>query len=143
MFSYNRGSGIGTRYYGATDHRPDGSFVTTKWLLVFWMPVWPLCSLRVKVTRAGNWWGRAAHYEDLCEAPLDKRFVRRTYAWLLIPTALLFITLCLAMGLPAENDIKDDLVLLFATLLMIGLGFWMAVFPSLYRPAHASSGRTK
>jgi len=39
--------GIGTSFLGKRDFRPDGSYVTTKWIVVLWLPCVPLKSLRV------------------------------------------------------------------------------------------------
>jgi hypothetical protein len=41
-------NGCGTFVYGKRDFERDGSFVTTKWLIVFFIPVVPLASMRVK-----------------------------------------------------------------------------------------------
>lgn len=43
-FSFN---GFGTTYYGERDFRPDGSFITTEWIILAFVPVIPLGSLRV------------------------------------------------------------------------------------------------
>ncbi|MFO0725909.1 MAG: hypothetical protein U1E65_19145 [Myxococcota bacterium] len=40
-------NGIGTKYYGAADQRPDGSFVTTEWFVIVGVPIWPLRSTRL------------------------------------------------------------------------------------------------
>jgi hypothetical protein len=40
--------GIGTREYGQREVQPDGSFVTTKFLVIFFLPVWPLGTRRVR-----------------------------------------------------------------------------------------------
>jgi hypothetical protein len=45
-------NGCGTAIYGKRDFEADGSFVTTKWVVVFFIPVWPLKSVRV--TKVGN-----------------------------------------------------------------------------------------
>ena len=39
--------GFGTTFYGKEDYWPDGSYLTTKWFVLFFILV-PLCSLRVK-----------------------------------------------------------------------------------------------
>src|SRR5580765_3754723 len=44
-FTFN-GSGI--RFYGQRDFRPDGSYMTTEWVVLFWVPLIPLRSLRVR-----------------------------------------------------------------------------------------------
>jgi hypothetical protein len=49
----NRVNGCGTCLLHERDHRPDGSYVVTKWLCVYWIPVFPLQSLRVRRVRDG------------------------------------------------------------------------------------------
>ena len=144
MFAYNRGTGIGTRYLGASDYRPDGSFVTTKWLIILYFPIYPLCSLRVRLLREGSWWGREPSYEDLCEVPLDTKFVRLTRTWELIPTAVFFLSLFLGRSLLSDSEIQGVLESICGTLLLAGLGFWMVVFPPFRLPrTKASLGRSK
>ena len=44
MFTFN---GTGTMLYGKRDKQPDGSYIATKWLVLFYLPVLPLGSYRV------------------------------------------------------------------------------------------------
>jgi|ERR1035437_3994201 hypothetical protein len=46
-YSFN---GIGTRLYGKRDFRPDGSYVTTEWAAILWIPALPLKSMRIHET---------------------------------------------------------------------------------------------
>ena len=39
-------NGVGTRFYGECDWRRDGSFQTTEWLVLMYVPVVPFKSLR-------------------------------------------------------------------------------------------------
>ena len=41
-------NGFGTKIYGKRDFESDGSFLTTKWVVFWWIPVVPLKSLRVR-----------------------------------------------------------------------------------------------
>ncbi len=41
-------NGIGTRWYGRRDFRTDGTYVTTEWFVVLYVPIVPLRSLRMK-----------------------------------------------------------------------------------------------
>ena len=41
-------NGTGTKTYGKRDFLTDGSFVTTRWLTFFWVPLFPLNSMRVR-----------------------------------------------------------------------------------------------
>lgn len=40
-------NGFGTTYYGERDNHLDGSYVTTEWVILYFVPVIPLRSLRV------------------------------------------------------------------------------------------------
>ncbi|MFZ2279220.1 MAG: hypothetical protein WAW39_15615 [Prosthecobacter sp.] len=40
-------NGIGTAYYGECDFRADGSYVTTEWITVFFVPLLPFRSVRL------------------------------------------------------------------------------------------------
>jgi len=52
-FSVN---GIGTRYYGRREKGRDGSYVTTEWFTVLFIPLLPLGSYRVWSTGGGGWY---------------------------------------------------------------------------------------
>lgn len=47
-------NGFGTALYGKRDFRPDGSYVTTKWVVFAWIPLLPLNSLRVELMGPGE-----------------------------------------------------------------------------------------
>ena len=40
-------NGIGTTFYGQRDFQPDGSYLTTEWLVFLYVPLIPIRSLRV------------------------------------------------------------------------------------------------
>lgn len=50
-FTFN---GIGTSYYGECDFRPDSSYVTTEWASLFYLPLFPLRSVRLIRQRKGD-----------------------------------------------------------------------------------------
>ncbi|MEO1621246.1 MAG: hypothetical protein AAFU53_09465 [Cyanobacteria bacterium J06632_3] len=43
-FTYN---GIGTKYYGKRELGPDGSYITTEWITLVYIPLVPIGSFRV------------------------------------------------------------------------------------------------
>jgi hypothetical protein len=74
--------GIGTMVYGERDYWPDGSFVTTEWFVVAYVPIAPIISKRISYTRNSDY---AAYdpggyfvYETL---PLDRKQVLSVYSW--------------------------------------------------------------
>lgn len=47
-------NGIGTTFYGQRDFRADGSYITTEWFAVLYLPIVPLHSLRVRYQGPGE-----------------------------------------------------------------------------------------
>lgn len=47
-------NGCGTNFYGQRDYRADGSYITTEWLVGFYIPLIPLRSLRVRYQGPGE-----------------------------------------------------------------------------------------
>jgi hypothetical protein len=74
--------GIGTKTYGERDHWPDGSFVTTEWFVVAYLPISPSVSMRVSYTRSSPYarYDREGYYihETL---PANRKQVVGTYLW--------------------------------------------------------------
>lgn len=77
-------NGFGTKIYGKRQFGADGSFLTTKWIVFFWIPLIPLKSLRVKYAGPGRTvlpgWSRT--YLVLSESHPDVRQVINTYLFL-------------------------------------------------------------
>jgi hypothetical protein len=75
--------GIGTTYYGVRDTRNDGSYVTTEWAIVAFVPIIPLRTLRVVKSgyASGTFmWSRQPYL--VCEClPLDLRQVISVYGF--------------------------------------------------------------
>jgi len=40
--------GFGTTFYGKRDFRSDGTYITTKWFILFFIPIIPIRSFRVR-----------------------------------------------------------------------------------------------
>ena len=51
-------NGCGTAYYGKRDFAHDGSYLTTEWITIFLIPIFPMRSLRVADVgeAAGRWY---------------------------------------------------------------------------------------
>jgi len=74
--------GIGTTFYGQCDWRRDGSFCTTKWVVVFWIPLFPLTSHRLRRNWRPNergFLGYSTGYYVIENLPIDFNQVLRTY----------------------------------------------------------------
>ena len=96
-------NGCGTSICGERDFESDGSFVTTKWVVVFFVPVWPLASMRVKVVKNG-WFKYDSYLVRQSGRPCWKQ-VACVYSYLL----LLLFTAAILDFLPSA-----------ATLVMVG-----------------------
>jgi hypothetical protein len=72
-FSFN---GIGTKYYGSRDFSEDGSYITTEWFIILFVPVVPLRSFRVSPIKK-RWFGSQEYWA--WKVPLCKPQVRNTY----------------------------------------------------------------
>lgn len=73
-------NGVGTTYYGNRDPEPDGSYITTEWLVVGYVPLLPLRSFRVLLTEEAHYavYRSSARYETR-RVPLCWRQVGNTY----------------------------------------------------------------
>ena len=97
-FTFN---GFGTRYYG-TRWDTDGSYITTKWIVVIYVPIVPLGSVHVLDT--GPVHGSAAYSGQSMvtqKVALDRKMVARIYG--IIAAVLLF----LIYGVPALNRLIE------------------------------------
>jgi hypothetical protein len=47
-------NGFGTTYYGERDYREDGSYVTTEWVVAFFLPLYPVRSHRLRPVEASD-----------------------------------------------------------------------------------------
>jgi hypothetical protein len=107
-------NGIGTTFYGSADRRADGSYVTTEWFVLFYLPVIPIRSVRVVKEEKGSsvYVVVFSHNETkllLQPAPFHWRQVLRTflgvYGTIIIAVkfsvylALAFITVMIAVNL--------------------------------------------
>src|SRR5450759_4149969 len=100
-FSLN---GCGTRYLGCR-WQSDGTYVATKWITLFFLPLVPLNSVRVIEGGIGgnNPIGFGFGSVKVIPAPLDLRLVAQVYAWE-IGSALF-----LMVGVPMLNRLVDKI----------------------------------
>jgi hypothetical protein len=81
-------NGFGTGIYGKRDFHPDGSFLTTKWIIFFWLPIIPLKSMRLlrsSPRRASGSFGVgwSTEYEVLTETHPNSKQALFVYGFLL------------------------------------------------------------
>jgi hypothetical protein len=80
-------NGFGTAIYGKRDFQPNGSFVTTKWVVLFWIPFFPLRSMRLKASgaaRPGFPMGSSTPYQIYSEGKPHWKQVLYVYAVVLL-----------------------------------------------------------
>ena len=86
--------GLGTMTYGEQDYWPDGSFVTTEWFVVAYLPIIPSLSMRLSYTPNAPYATYDSDgyfiYETL---PIKIEQVLGTYAWF-----TLFVGIFVAWG---------------------------------------------
>lgn len=84
--------GVGMLVYGERDYRPDGSFVTTQFFAVAYLPLFPIISKRISYTRISDYSSYDTDgyfvYETL---PLDHRQVLSVYGWFVAVIAPLLV----------------------------------------------------
>jgi len=73
-------NGFGTILYGKRSLRTDGSYVTTQWFAVLWLPILPVKSMRIKETGSRQS-GLFSHmeYAILEELPFQLPQILETY----------------------------------------------------------------
>lgn len=89
--------GIGTMVCGEREYWPDGSFITTEWCVLAWVPIIPLCSKRISYTRNSDFATYDVHggyyvYESM---GVNRRQALYVYCWLftvLAPIALFAVS---------------------------------------------------
>lgn len=79
--------GFGTTFYGKRDFRPDGTYITTEWIILFALPVIPLRSMRVQYRgpaerRFSIGFGSSESYSVYGKTHPDIRQVVCTYAFI-------------------------------------------------------------
>ena|ERR1700722_13394667 len=85
--------GIGTMAYGQRDYWPDGSFVTTEWFVLAYVPIIPICSKRISYTRNSDYatYDRSGGYFVYETTAVDRKQAVYVYLWLASVIAPLLI----------------------------------------------------
>jgi len=75
--------GIGAMQYGRCDFRADGSYVTTLWFVVLYLPIIPMRSLRMRKTGRVKYYGiqPRSEVEVVEKTRPHRRQILRTYAF--------------------------------------------------------------
>jgi hypothetical protein len=92
-------NGIGTTFYGAAKKRPDGSYVSTEWLVLAYFPIFPIRSFRMAQVGRDKFFtvivftSNKRQYVILEKIPLSKnlRQILLTWMFTLVPLGLLWL----------------------------------------------------
>jgi hypothetical protein len=118
--------GFGTTFYGKRDFGRDGSYITTEWMIVGMIPVYPVRSLRVI---EGDFhsvaFGTKQTYTVIHELPIQWRQVSFVWGFVLLLLG------CVVCGFAIM--IHFDLGSRFGTLVLLASGCVPFVVPALLR----------
>ncbi|MBW4652532.1 MAG: hypothetical protein KME20_05745 [Kaiparowitsia implicata GSE-PSE-MK54-09C] len=119
-------NGIGTIYYGNRDRAVDGSYITTEWFVVVYVPIFPIASYRVRP--AGQGTNLIFYYSNkyLVErVPLCWPQVRSVYAF----TGPIFGILALLLIGPAIAS-NPSIGPVIGILLLCAIAFFVFIKPN-------------
>lgn len=54
---YQNVYGVGTKLYGRSEKQSNGSYLATKWLILFLLPIWPVATFRIYPTTQAQAFG--------------------------------------------------------------------------------------
>jgi hypothetical protein len=100
--------GFGTINYGARDFQPNGSYITTQWATICYIPVLPLKSIRIIQT---GFLG----YQVLEDVGLNRRQVLSVYGWF---ASILAADITL-IEVPHNSQVEIPVLFLFYVLLAV------------------------
>lgn len=87
-------NGFGTTFYGQAEVESDGSFITTTWFILCFIPIVPLASNRLRPLEKPGFFSFGSEYVVVHELPINFLQVIKTWAY----AALLFFALSTVMG---------------------------------------------
>lgn len=117
----NISKAFGHMYFGASKPQDDGSFISTTWLVLFFIPVFPVCSNRIVLE--GEWddmLSQGKRYRIISNEPLEKRITIKILAWVLVPLILL---------IRFAGSLSPEWMTAF---IAAGIFFWIIIFPMVY-----------
>ena len=110
-------NGIGTKYYGEADWNADGSYQTTEWFVLAYVPIIPLKSLRIRRNEKGDLtvplvYSRTGYF-ILEQKPLSWSQAFRTYLFILAYIVWCVVPLSLVKYIPTPSPAPGWMALLF------------------------------
>jgi hypothetical protein len=124
-------NGLGTAYYGECDFRADGSYVTTEWIIVIFIPLLPFKSvrlIRVPSEDVNLIVFNSTGYAIIERRPLHWGQVGRVYgfALLLVAYVAAYFEVPKLLGLTWEMVSKPWWI--FVCLLLLALPFFLPLY---------------
>lgn len=125
-------AGFGTALLGRRDERPDGSYVSTKFIAALFAPLFPLMTIRVRpLAREERNRLTKTHYELLERVPLDLALAAKSFVlgWLTGPFLMLWpVVLLLALsriwpGLLTNEAFRKPFAIGSAVNLLVAFGY--------------------
>ncbi len=100
-------NGIGTTYYGRCRFRADGSFETTAWIVLIWVPIFPLRTVRaMRIPSADQTNGITSitGLHEIERVSLNFMQIFRTYCAFLLCIFWLLIVGALILAIPTGDS---------------------------------------
>jgi len=78
-------------HYGKRDFLADGSYITTLWFVVFYLPIYPIKSVRLRATGETKYYSmrRVPVIEEIKQSQVNRTQVMSVYAWFATEFAVL------------------------------------------------------
>jgi hypothetical protein len=98
-------NGIGTTYYGRREPGTDGSYITTEWLVFFYLPIVPIGSFRVRPIKGS---------QSFFGFEIDKEYyaIRVPLHWKQIGNIYLILMAAIGGIVAASNVLRGQLTIL-------------------------------
>lgn len=135
MFTLN---GFGTTFIGECDYEPDGTYITTAWIVALWIPLIPLYSARILSAESTMLSG--TNYQ-IIKLPIHWRQAGRIWAYTLGFPALLALFVWMADVLASLSPLAGQILFWLAVGVM--LGYALLPFFLRYRACKAIGLRYK
>lgn len=111
-------NGIGTKYYGELARASDNSYITTEWFVIFYVPIFPVGSFRVRPTgQSSNYIVYSSQQYEVQPVTLCRRQVISTYL-VLAAVAAVFLPLWIFWG---NESVLQTYAIVVVVTLIVGL----------------------
>jgi len=123
-------NGIGTAFYGERNYHLNGSYITTEWVILFYLPVIPIKSLRIARNPQGDVHAVVYHSESyyvLSREPLCWAQVFSTYGFIIATIAWILGVSVGYMKLP-DNWKENELPMIIGSIIVAAAPFFLLLW---------------